>query len=168
MLLRLPDSWPPVVIAGLAMVTLAVLDLAGSFAAKEAVDRRSPAMAVAGALCFLLLFWVYTSSLQYAELAPVTFGWIVILQVGIVVLDRVRYGSPLGTWKLLAIALIVVGEAALLLAPSTPRVDDAAGAPSPRPPATSMPVVAARQPQDGQDVPTVPLPRAELQDALPG
>jgi hypothetical protein len=33
-------------------------------------------------------FWVYASSLRYAELTPVTPGWIVIRQIGVVILDR--------------------------------------------------------------------------------
>ena len=36
-----------------------------------------------GAAAFLVLFWVYASALQYAELALVTMGWIVVLQVGL-------------------------------------------------------------------------------------
>ena len=39
------------------------------------------------------------SSLQYAELTLVTLGWIVILQVGVVMLDRFRYGQLLGPDK---------------------------------------------------------------------
>ena len=39
-----------------------------------------------------MLFLVYGSSLAYAEMATVTFGWIVLLQVGVVVLQRVQDG----------------------------------------------------------------------------
>ena len=41
MLIRVPDSWPQPVVAILAMALLAVLDLVGAVAAKEAVERRS-------------------------------------------------------------------------------------------------------------------------------
>jgi hypothetical protein len=118
MLLRVPDTWPPVVTAAVAMVVLAGLDFAGTFAAKEAVVRRSPVIAAAGVVMFLLLFWVYASSLQYAELAPVTLGWIVVLQVGVVLLDRYRYGTqlPVGAW--LAISVMIAAQAYLLLAPA--------------------------------------------------
>jgi hypothetical protein len=118
MLLRVPDTWPPVVTAAVAMVVLAGLDFAGTFAAKEAVVRRSPVIAAAGVVMFLLLFWVYASSLQYAELAPVTLGWIVVLQVGVVLLDRYRYGTqlPAGAW--LAISVMIAAQAYLLLAPA--------------------------------------------------
>jgi hypothetical protein len=75
-------------------------------------------IAAAGVVMFLLLFWVYASSLQYAELAPVTLGWIVVLQVGVVLLDRYRYGTqlPVGAW--LAISVMIAAQAYLLLAPA--------------------------------------------------
>jgi hypothetical protein len=118
MLLRAPEGWPQPVVATVAMVLLAVLDLAGSLAAKEAVERRSVALALTGAGFFLLVFWVYISSLKVAELSAVTFGWVVILQVGVVLLDRFRYGVMLapGTW--LAIAILLAAQAYLILAPT--------------------------------------------------
>jgi hypothetical protein len=117
MFIRVPDSWPQPVVAILAMAVLAVLDLAGAMAAKEAVDRRSPAMALLGASLFLLLFWIFASSLQVAELAPVTFGWVVILQVGVVLLDRFKYGVTMPTGKWLAVGVLLIAQAYLLLGP---------------------------------------------------
>jgi peptidoglycan biosynthesis protein MviN/MurJ (putative lipid II flippase) len=119
MLIRTPDSWPPATVAVLAMAVLAVLDLIGAFAAKEAVVRHSPVAAGAGIAAFVLLFWVYASSLQYAELAPVTLGWIVILQVGVVLLDSWRYGSrpSVGGW--VAIVTIVAAQGYLLVGGSS-------------------------------------------------
>lgn len=129
MLIKLPESWPHPLAAALAMLVLAALDLAGAFAAKEASAHRSPLYAGIGVLCFLLLFWVYASSLQYAELAPVTFGWIVFLQVGVLVLDRWRYGArlPIGAW--VAVVAILVAQAYLVLAPGVtgPAPDQAPG-----------------------------------------
>ena len=134
MLLRAPESWPSVAVAAAAMVMLAVLDLAGAFAAKEAVIHRSVWLAAIGAACFLALFWVYASSLQYAELAPVTFGWIVILQVGVVLLDRFRYDVqvPPGAW--IAMAIILGGQAYLLFA-----LNSGSDAPDPAPAAVDQP-----------------------------
>ena len=118
MLIRVPDSWPQPVVAILAMALLAVLDLAGAVAAKEAVERRSPAMAALGVLLFVLLFWIFASSLQVSELAPVTFGWVVILQVGVVLLDRFKYGVTMPTSKWVAVAVLLVAQAYLLLGPT--------------------------------------------------
>lgn len=120
MFLRFPASWSPMTVALVAMVVLAGLDLAGAYAAKEAVSRRSPAFAALGMGLFVVLFWVYSSSLQYAELGPVTLGWIVVLQVGVVLLDRYHYNQavPRGHW--MAIVLIIAAQAYLLLAPAAP------------------------------------------------
>lgn len=117
-LLRLPASWPLPVVATLCMAALAGLDLVGAFAAKEWAENRSTAALVTGALSFLTLFWVYASSLQYAELAVVTMGWIVLLQVGIVVVDHVRYDNALPAGKLAAVVVILAAQGYLVLAPS--------------------------------------------------
>lgn len=116
MLIRVPQTWPAPVVAALAMLVLAGLDLAGSLVAKEAVLRRSPALAAVGVGLFIALFWVYASSLQYADLAPVTLGWIVALQVGVVLLDRFRYDTRITTGTWVAIAVIVTAQAYLLFA----------------------------------------------------
>jgi len=118
MLIRVPAAWPQPVVATLAMIVLAALDLAAAFATKEAVQHRSAGMAVLGAVLFLALFWVYASSLEVAELSSVTFGWIVLLQVGVVLLDRYRYHvmPARGAW--LAIAVLLAAQAYLVLAPS--------------------------------------------------
>lgn len=117
-MLRAPQSWPPALVAVTAMLLLAGLDLAGALAAKEAVERRSIAMALAGAALFLLLFWVFASSLQYADLAPVTFGWIVILQVGVLLIDRYRYDVALPTGKWVAVLVIIAAQTYLLFGPA--------------------------------------------------
>jgi hypothetical protein len=120
-LIRVPESWPEPAVAILAMIVLAGLDLVGAVAAKEAVLRRSPLFAAVGAVLFLLLFWVYASSLQYAELAPVTFGWIVVLQLGLLLIDKYRYdvGVPVGKW--IAVVVIVAAQAYLLCGPAGAR-----------------------------------------------
>src|SRR6185312_2276842 len=119
MLLRAPAAWPTAFVAVVAMVLLAVVDLVGAYATKEAVVRRSLPWAAAGVVMFVLLFYLYASSLQYAELTLVILGWIVILQIGVVLLDRFRYGQVFGPDKWLAIALIIAAQTYLLLAPAS-------------------------------------------------
>ena len=119
MLMRAPAGWSTPVIAGVAMVLLAVVDLVSAYVTKEAVVRRSLPWAVAGVALFVLLFYVYASSLQYAELALVTIGWIVLLQVGVVLLDRFRYGQVFGPDKWVAIILILLAQTYLLVAPTS-------------------------------------------------
>ena len=118
MLLRAPASWPTPVVAAVAMLLLAAVDLAGAWVAKEAVVRRSLPWGAAGIALFVLLFYVYASSLQYAELALVTLGWVVVLQVGVLLLDHLRYGSALSADKWVAVAVILAAQAYLLLASS--------------------------------------------------
>src|SRR5512144_371583 len=120
MLIRVPESWPHGAVAALAMLVLAALDLAGAYAAKEAALRRSLPMAAVGVVMFVLLFWVYASSLRYTELAPVTLGWVVILQVGVVLLDRFRYGTPVSRGQWAAVLVVLAAQAYLLLAPAAP------------------------------------------------
>ncbi len=148
MLLRAPSAWPPFAVAATAMVLLAVLDLGGAYAAKEAVARRSPAFGVLGVTLFVVLFWVYCSSLQYAELAPVTLGWIVVLQVGVVLLDRYLYGRPVPRGHWLAIVVVIAAQGYLVLAPTgTPpaAADGPAHRAAGRPAADAVPA-----PRDGR------------------
>ena len=69
----------------------------------------------AGLLSFGALFAVYAVSLRLAELSTVTFGWIVTLQVGLLLLERVRYEVVLPSGKWAAIVAIL---AYLILAPN--------------------------------------------------
>ena len=105
-LIKAPEAWPVPVVATIAMVCLAGLDLAGALFAKEWAVNGSVRALVLGAGAFLVLFWVYASSLRYAELALVTMGWVVMLQVG----------------------LVLVAQAYLVLAPTAEQAGTAAGA----------------------------------------
>lgn len=115
--LPVPDRVPtPVLLVGTALL-LAGLDLAGAVAAKTWSEHRSLVWFGAGLALFGLLFWVYGSALRYAELAEVTIAWIVVLQVGLLLVDRFRYDVEIATPKWLAIGAILGLEAYLLLAP---------------------------------------------------
>ena len=126
-LIKAPEAWPVPVVATIAMVCLAGLDLLGAVFAKEWAENGSIRALVLGAGAFLVLFWVYASSLRYAELALVTMGWVVMLQVGLVLIDRWRYGVELPTGKWVAIGILLVAQAYLVLAPSAAPASAAAG-----------------------------------------
>ncbi|NUO36091.1 MAG: hypothetical protein HOQ27_13665 [Dermatophilaceae bacterium] len=126
-LLRAPDAWPVPVVATVAMVCLAGLDLVGAVFAKEWAANGSVRALVLGAGAFLVLFWVYASSLRYAELALVTMGWVVMLQVGLVLVDRWRYGVELPVGKWIAIGVVLLAQAYLVLAPSASQAGPTAG-----------------------------------------
>jgi len=126
-LIKAPEAWPVPVVATVAMVCLAGLDLLGAVLAKEWAENGNVRALVLGAGAFLVLFWVYASSLRYAELALVTMGWVVMLQVGLVLIDRWRYGVELPTGKWVAIGIVLVAQAYLVLAPTAEKVGAAAG-----------------------------------------
>jgi hypothetical protein len=126
-LIKAPQAWPVPLVATVAMVCLAGLDLLGAVFAKEWAENGSVRALVLGAGAFLVLFWVYASSLRYAELALVTMGWVVMLQVGLVLVDRWRYGVELPTGKWVAIAVVLLAQAYLVLAPAAEQVGTAAG-----------------------------------------
>jgi len=118
--LPVPDRVPlPVLLFATALV-LAGLDLAGAMAAKSWSEHHSVVWFAVGLGLFGVLFWVYGSALRYAELAEVTIAWIVVLQVGLLLIDRFRYGVDIATPKWVAVAAILGLEAYLLLAPNAP------------------------------------------------
>jgi hypothetical protein len=127
-LLKAPESWPTWLVGAVAMLALAALDIGGALAAKQwaATGQVTPLLLGAGA--FLLLFWVYASALQYAELALVTMGWIVVLQVGLLLIDRFYFGVQLAPGKWVAVVLILVAQGYLLMGPSVPAEDSSATA----------------------------------------
>jgi hypothetical protein len=110
---RLPD-------APGAMVMLAALDFLGAVLAKEWAEgrNRNHWLFAAGLVAFGALFAVYAVSLKVAELSTVTFGWIVTLQVGLLLLERIRYAVELPNGKWAAIVAILVLQAYLILAPN--------------------------------------------------
>jgi hypothetical protein len=101
--------------AVVAMVLLAGLDLLGALLAKRYADHRSVVTLVAGIIVFGALFLVYVRSLSYAELATVTFGWVVMLQVGVVVIDHVERGSGPPLDRVVAMAGMLLLQAYLVL-----------------------------------------------------
>jgi hypothetical protein len=127
-LMRAPDSWPLPVTAVVAMTALAGLDLLGAYAAKEWAATRATAMLLLGIGAFVVLFWVYASALQYAELALVTLGWIVVLQVGLLLVDRFVYAVRLAPGQWVAVVVILAAQGYLLMAPHGAPAQDAAAA----------------------------------------
>jgi multidrug transporter EmrE-like cation transporter len=99
----------------LAMIALAALDIVGAMAAKQWSEHRHPLYFAGGLIAFGLLFAVYAKSLDIAELPIVTLGWVVCLQIGMTLIDRVVYRTqiPIQTW--LVIAIIVLLQVYLMI-----------------------------------------------------
>ena len=104
----------PMLLVG-AIVLLAALDFVGSVLAKEWATERNHWLFASGLVAFGALFAVYAVSLKVAELSTVTFGWIITLQVGLLLVERIRYEVVLPNGKL---AAIVALQAYLVLAPN--------------------------------------------------
>jgi len=104
------------------MTLLASLDFAGTMLAKEWSVHRAPWQLAGGATAFLALFGVLVFGLRYAEMSVLTLGWIVMLQLGLIALDRSRYGIHLSVGGWVAVIAILVLQGYLLLGNAT-RVD---------------------------------------------
>ncbi|HLT17902.1 MAG TPA: hypothetical protein VKZ96_00495 [Thermomicrobiales bacterium] len=113
-----PAAWHFYALSAGAMVMLAGLDFAGSILAKEWTERHHAGYYLAGLAAFVLLYVVYAASLRFAELTTVTFGWVVLLQVGIVLIDTQRYGLSLPPGKWLAVGGLLALQGYLLLGPN--------------------------------------------------
>jgi hypothetical protein len=112
---RLPAGWRlPVIVMGAALL-LAGLDMLGAVLAKEWAEHGHMIFVIGGIASFALLFLVYGRVLQIAELSVVTAGWLVVLQIGLVLLDRFRYGVEVHWSKWAAISLMLVLQLYLLL-----------------------------------------------------
>ena len=120
-MLKLPDDVSEVAVTGthrsvvpviVVMVALAGLDLIGAMFARSWADHRSIVAMVGGIIAFGLLFVVYGKSLDYVDLSTVTIGWVVLLQVGVMVLDRLD-GVVISMPRLGAVGLILILQAYL-------------------------------------------------------
>ena len=121
-MVQAPAAWQAPLVATIAKVALAGLDLVGAVAAKEWAQSSSLLQLAAGITTFVVLWWwAYASSLQYAELAVVTVGWVVVLQVGLGLVDRLRYAVELPAAEWVAMVVTLAAQAYLARAPALPR-----------------------------------------------
>jgi hypothetical protein len=115
-MLDLP-AFPRFVLLAGAMVLLAGLDFGGALLAKQWADNGNRLCFLIGLATFIVLFVVYATSLKTAELSVVTMGWVVLLQVGLVLIDRFRYEVSISPEKWAAIVVILVLQTYLILDP---------------------------------------------------
>jgi hypothetical protein len=101
-----------------SMLALAGLDLAGAYCAMRYLHTGHQIWWSVGAISYVFLFGVYAASLRWAELGTVTLGWIVFLQVGVLVMDRMANGTVLPVGKWVAVTAILGLMAYVLLAPN--------------------------------------------------
>ncbi|HEX9854429.1 MAG TPA: hypothetical protein VGC47_03880 [Acidimicrobiia bacterium] len=102
------------------LLCLAGLDLVASVLAKEWSTGRPAVWFWAGAIVHLALFAVYARTLTLMQLTVVTFGWIVLLQIGVVLVDRARYGTSLGAGQLTALVAMLALQMYVMTAGPSP------------------------------------------------
>ena len=105
---------PSAVIVPVMVVVLAAIDIVGGVAAKSWAIGRSPWSFLTGIALFALLFWLYGLSLRHGELSTITIGWVVLVTLADMGLDRFHYDIhfPLSKW---IAAFAAVGLLAYLL-----------------------------------------------------
>lgn len=110
-------TFPRIFVLAAMMVILAGLDFGGALLAKQWADNGSRLCFLIGLISFLVLFVVYATSLKTAELSVVTMGWVVLLQVGLVLIDRFRYDVSISPTKWAVILAILLLQMYLILDP---------------------------------------------------
>jgi hypothetical protein len=114
----LPDNWKTIAAGIGAMIALAGLDFVGAICAKEWAERGRLIMFGAGLIAFVVLFVVYARILKVAELSTVTIGWVVFLQVGLILLDAIHYDVSLPRGKIFAVVAILLLQVYLIAGPT--------------------------------------------------
>lgn len=110
-------AFPRFFLLASAMVVLAGLDFGGALLAKHWADNGNRLSFLIGLTLFVVLFVVYAASLKTAELSIVTMGWVVLLQVGLILVDRLHYNVSISAEKWAAIVVILLLQAYLILDP---------------------------------------------------
>lgn len=106
--------------AVLVCAALALVDTAGTYFAVTA-SRGSRLGWILGIASFVLLFVILVAAVQWANLTGVILGWIVLVQIGAIVIDMRVYGTrlPPMVWIGCAIALIGLTLAMSAMAPQS-------------------------------------------------
>jgi low temperature requirement protein LtrA len=110
-----PTRLPAWAGATIAIVALAGLDLAGALLASRWSTSREPVAMLLGIAAFGLLFVVYARGLSFATLTTVTLGWVVLLQVGVVVIDHLEQRTMPPPDRLAVIVIILALQGYLVL-----------------------------------------------------
>jgi multidrug transporter EmrE-like cation transporter len=107
-----------VIVVGIT-AALAVLDLVGTILAKEWSDRRQHWLFAVGIACAVGLFVLLAVAVRYAEMSTVTLGWVVSMQVGLMLAEQFRYGIGHGADRWAAVVAMVALQVYLLMAPAS-------------------------------------------------
>jgi hypothetical protein len=106
---------PTAAIVPVMVVLLAGIDLVSGVVAKSWATTHSGWLMLAGCAMYLVMFWIYGVSLRFGELSTITIGWVVLVTVGNMALDKIHYQVNFPTSKWLAAILAVALLAYLLV-----------------------------------------------------
>jgi hypothetical protein len=106
-------------IVGGLIIGLAGFDFVAAVLAREWTEHRQPWQLVGSAAGFLGVFGLFVVGLRYTELTVLTFGWIVLLETGVVMIDWARYGVAMTPGRWGAVIGILALQSYLVLAPSS-------------------------------------------------
>lgn len=108
---------PAAMLVPILVGLLAAVDFLLGLVARSWSSSSSALMLVLGLALSGLLFWLYGVSLRHGHLSSITLGWVVLLTVADLLVDRFRFGVQLSPSKWLAAigAVVLLGY---LLAPS--------------------------------------------------
>jgi hypothetical protein len=123
----------------LLIAALAGLDLVGAVALKEASLRSSPPLMLAGVACFIALAGLLYFALELSELTIVSLAWVVLYQIGAVLVDAVIYMQVPSRVQSLALVVALGALVVAFLADPAPQGKHSTKAPRPVAP---MPVRA--------------------------
>jgi hypothetical protein len=102
---------PAPVVVPVMVVVLAGIDLASGVVAKSWAASDSAWLMAGGFAMYLVMFWLYGVTLRFGELSTITIGWVVLVTVGNIALDKFRYqvAFPASKWiaALATVALLV-------------------------------------------------------------
>jgi hypothetical protein len=110
------------ILVGVGLVAgVATLDLIAFVLAKEWTEGRGAWLFWLGLAVNTAIFALFARSLGILDPVAVSFGWIALFQLGVVLIDRFRYGVALGAGRVAAVSVMVLLEAYLILGgPRTP------------------------------------------------
>jgi hypothetical protein len=104
------------------VVLLAGIDIVSGVVAKGWAGTHSRWLLIGGCALYLIMFWIYGVTLRFGELSTVTIGWVVLVTVTNMALDRFVYQLHFSTSRWLAAGAAVVLLTYLFASPGSDHV----------------------------------------------
>jgi hypothetical protein len=112
--LAIVASWisrlPSAAVLPITIVLLGVIDIVSGVVAKGWAGSNSRWLLVGGCAMYVVMFWLHGLSLRVGQLSTITIGWVVMVTVANMTLDRFVYRVqfPIGKWLAAAAAVLLL------------------------------------------------------------